>query len=244
MKLNRRNHYRVLHVQPEAPFEVIRASYRTLMGTLKMHPDLGGDHATAALINAAWDVLSDPARRAAYDRSLRLAAMRASAGSPAGKAPAGPQAFQTRPAPRAGDGAGLACPFCGLGLQGAMAAQIRCRQCQSPLGLAPQPVPTARELLGRRKATRYDKVQPLTVYPAWQGGPVPARLRDLSLTGARFDLACSVQPGQVLRLINQDFEALVQVVSVRRQGEQWLVGSRLASAFFPKKKGVFVSEHA
>ena len=41
---NRRNLYRILHVQPEAPLEIIKASYRSLMTKLKLHPDLGGDH--------------------------------------------------------------------------------------------------------------------------------------------------------------------------------------------------------
>ncbi len=35
---NRRDYYRVLHVQPDAPIEVIEAGYRTLMRTLKRHP--------------------------------------------------------------------------------------------------------------------------------------------------------------------------------------------------------------
>ena len=35
---NRRDYYRVLHVQPDAPIEVIKAGYRTLMRTLKRHP--------------------------------------------------------------------------------------------------------------------------------------------------------------------------------------------------------------
>ena len=67
---NRRNHYRVLQVQPDAPFEVIRANYRALVQKLKLHPDLGGDHWTAAHINAAYHVLSNPVLRAAYDREL------------------------------------------------------------------------------------------------------------------------------------------------------------------------------
>lgn len=67
---NRRNHYRILHVQPDAPYEVIRANYRTLMQKLKLHPDLGGDHWTAVQVNTAYAVLSDPARRKAYDRNL------------------------------------------------------------------------------------------------------------------------------------------------------------------------------
>ena len=40
---NRRNYYRILHVQPDAPTEIIKSSYRTLMQKLRMHPDLGGD---------------------------------------------------------------------------------------------------------------------------------------------------------------------------------------------------------
>src|SRR5271167_2302044 len=64
---NRRNYYRILQVQPDAPAEVIRSSYRTLMQRLKMHPDLGGDHTRAALINEAYSTLADPGRRSAYD---------------------------------------------------------------------------------------------------------------------------------------------------------------------------------
>ena len=68
---NRRNYYRMLHVQPDAPLAVIKASYRALMMKMRLHPDLGGDHETAALINAAFAVLSDPMGRQQYDQSLR-----------------------------------------------------------------------------------------------------------------------------------------------------------------------------
>src|SRR5690242_2559490 len=67
---NRRNYYRILHVQPDAPVEIIRTSYRTMMQRLKMHPDLGGDVEIAALINEAFATLSDPAKRAAYAKQL------------------------------------------------------------------------------------------------------------------------------------------------------------------------------
>lgn len=68
------NYYRVLHVQPDAPDLVIKASYRTLMQRLHMHPDLGGDHAHAALINEAFRTLGDPVRRARYDKLLQAEA--------------------------------------------------------------------------------------------------------------------------------------------------------------------------
>ena len=91
---NRRNYYRVLHVQPEAPVEVIKASYRTLMTQLKVHPDLGGSHAQAAMINEAWAVLGDAERRAAYDRLLR----RRGPPPPRAAGPGGPAAGKTGPA--------------------------------------------------------------------------------------------------------------------------------------------------
>ena len=62
---NRRNYYRILHVQPDAPVEIIKASYKTLMQKLGQHPDLGGGHENAALINEAYAVVTDPVRREA-----------------------------------------------------------------------------------------------------------------------------------------------------------------------------------
>ena len=67
---NKRNYYRILHVQPDAPEEVIKASYRTLMQKLRQHPDLGGEHWNASIINEAYRVLTNKQSRAAYDKSL------------------------------------------------------------------------------------------------------------------------------------------------------------------------------
>ena len=53
MSRERRNLYRILHVQPEAPPEVIKAAWRALMSTLRAHPDLGGDPELAAQIGRA-----------------------------------------------------------------------------------------------------------------------------------------------------------------------------------------------
>ena len=72
---NRRNYYRILHVQFDAPPAVIKASYRTIMQKLRAHPDLGGDEWNASLINEARNVLLDPALRADYDLQLRKAGL-------------------------------------------------------------------------------------------------------------------------------------------------------------------------
>src|SRR5438067_9940076 len=60
--------YRTLHVEPQADPEAIRAAYRRLARLY--HPDLNADPSAAArmrAVNAAYAVLSDPRRRAAYD---------------------------------------------------------------------------------------------------------------------------------------------------------------------------------
>ena len=51
--------------------EIIRASYRTLMRELKNHPDLGGSTSEASILNEAYETLSDPKLRAAYDKKIR-----------------------------------------------------------------------------------------------------------------------------------------------------------------------------
>jgi hypothetical protein len=61
-------HYEVLGVAMGASTDEIRTAYRTAARTL--HPDAGGSPAAMRTLNAAWHVLGDPARRAAYDRSL------------------------------------------------------------------------------------------------------------------------------------------------------------------------------
>ncbi len=68
---NRRNFYRVLHVQPDAANKVIQQSYRSLMQKMRLHPDLGGDNHHAAIINQAYATLRNPKVRAAYDTKLR-----------------------------------------------------------------------------------------------------------------------------------------------------------------------------
>lgn len=81
--------YKVLQVDPEAEDEVIQAAYRRL--ARKYHPDLtGGAEAAArmAAINAAWELIGEPAARAAYDRTR--ATVGSGAGHPAStEAPAG-----------------------------------------------------------------------------------------------------------------------------------------------------------
>jgi DnaJ domain len=65
-------HYERLGVKPSASLEDIRRAYRNLARA--HHPDAtgAGSGVDMAAMNEAWRVLSDPARRAVYDASLRV----------------------------------------------------------------------------------------------------------------------------------------------------------------------------
>lgn len=62
--------YRTLQVDPGADGDVIRAAYRVLAA--RHHPDVGGSAELMAALNDAWSILSDPGKRAEYDRQRRL----------------------------------------------------------------------------------------------------------------------------------------------------------------------------
>ena len=106
--------YKVLQVDPEAEDEVIAAAYRRL--ARKYHPDTAtGVEAGGRMeaINAAWEVLGDPKRRAAHDRqrALQAAVLRSGAGTSADGAASrstasAPPAAGASPAPGTGRGTG------------------------------------------------------------------------------------------------------------------------------------------
>lgn len=57
--------YELLGCPPDADQEQINFAYR--LAAKKYHPDAGGDADTMAAINAAYEILKDPDRRAHYD---------------------------------------------------------------------------------------------------------------------------------------------------------------------------------
>ena len=93
--------YKILQVDSEAEDEVIQAAYRRL--AQKYHPDrAAGAEAMERMvsINAAWELIGEPERRAAYDRSVRYRAPSASGGraaTPGDATPHRPTGSRTQP---------------------------------------------------------------------------------------------------------------------------------------------------
>ncbi len=72
MVMARPDPYKLLQVDPEADVEIIQVAYRKL--AQRYHPDVAHGPDAARLmaeLNAARDLLVDPAARAAHDRSQR-----------------------------------------------------------------------------------------------------------------------------------------------------------------------------
>ncbi|WP_414691758.1 J domain-containing protein [Noviherbaspirillum sp.] len=80
---NVHTHYDNLKVARDAPPEVIRAAYKTLCQ--KYHPDRHGDSTEAIrviqIINTAYAVLSDPAKRREHDEWIARSEAQAATGS-------------------------------------------------------------------------------------------------------------------------------------------------------------------
>ena len=242
---NRRNYYRILHVQPDAPTEVIKSSYRTLMQRLKMHPDLGGDHAEAALINEAYAVLTDPDKRAAYDRDLPQP-QRASAAetTPEPEPEPTPEADPgtARRQRAAGSGGPHHCPFCHEGHKHKVIRNQLCRECGSPLLRIRNPRKDAAWL---RAVERMPAEMPMRYWTAWpQAQPREGRVVDLSLTGLRFIAPEALAKDHFIKLHSDLIQAIARVVHCRTAEGGWQIGAEFVTLQFARTRGAFVSDQA
>ncbi len=227
------NYYELLHVSRQAPVEIIKASYRTLMQRLKHHPDLGGDVALAALINEAYAVLTDPARRAAYDMQLDAAAASA-------------QPAQPTRAPMHDWEPGEGCAFCKAPPDAAklIGEDDACSVCDSPLFAAEKQHFGG---VGQRAVERISKRQAIRFYTQW---PQPSAYRgdteDISLNGMRFSTTHELKAGQRIKIVSNVVEAVAQVSHCSEQRRGWRIKSVAGVSFvtlrFVRSVGGFVSD--
>lgn len=242
---NRRNYYRILHVQRDAPVEIIKTSYRTMMQRLKMHPDLGGDHWTATVINEAYATLCDPNKRAAYDRQLHVSAQSVSAQnrqangghqeSPAEE----PEHAASQSNPAAGH-----CSFCNTphGLHH-IDNDSECARCESPLATADY---DGCDEHTRRAVARMPKSFPLSFVSQW---PARRLLRgcalDLSTRGMRFQCDDYLPAGTLISLDSDVVSAVARVRSCNTAAAgvaaEYEIGIQFVTLRFCRTQGGFVS---
>ncbi len=242
---NRRNYYKRMHVQPDAPAEIIRSSYRTLMLKLGQHPDLGGEDWNAALINEAYETLSDPVRRARYDRELLdFHNVRA----------------EEEPEPDSGPHRGMQnrsvgypvyhpiirayCVFCHTPLHKNIPLEVDmdCFYCRSPLN--PGGEIGAGGEQGRAVQRRFVR-GPLSFYTDWPQQGRQGEIRDLSPLGLKIGTEVMFHEGQVLKLESDLLSATARVVhsyKVHRGGIRvYLSGLKFLTLRLKHLNGNFIS---
>ncbi len=251
------DYYAILHVDPAAPAEVIRASYRTLMQRLRAHPDLGGDHEAAAMLNAAYAVLKDAARRAEYD------VLRAGAGATApGSDRAAPreaggtkQHNDTTSRPRQHSHSGTwkqhsgaieridVCPFCGTAASvtatGSDLAET-CRSCTAPLTILRAVAEDGPQT--QRSVYRIAKAQTVRVYidPHDRNG-IEADLHDVSLSGMRFSCTYELTKDDIVRVDCEFCAAVARVAHVSSSASGMQYGAEFLTARFKRQRGSLLS---
>lgn len=244
------NYYIILRVQPNASVDTIKASFRKLMVTMKMHPDLGGDHDVAAQINEAYAVLKDHSRRVKYDRLYLLQRLEAAqaaaherekrAAQGAGARPAAGSTKRPSSSPQTRDGKAGQCPYCNTALPKLIESDTRCERCHSPLSAPPHLSSFGKELFGRRATPRIVKSHFATVHPTEQAQSMTVKMRDLSLAGISFYSEINLDIEQVFKFRDASLEAIAVVVSRGKRGQWYSIHARLLTVAF-HQPGVFVS---
>lgn len=236
---DRQDYYRILHVAADAPEEIIKSSYRTLMQRMRQHPDLGGDHEKAALINEAYATLTDPVKRAEYDHRR---------GS--GRHATRPEAQSRRTPMRSADFGETTririghCLFCETPHEHGVEVpkHALCSSCGSPLCQAePHNVGEA----GVRALNRLQKHQTIAFFTDWpQDRPHSGQSRDISLDGMQFVATEPLSVNQMIKIDCPTCRCVARVAHVQQSGAEWIVGVQFMTLRFEQTQGSFVSARA
>lgn len=253
-RTNQRNYYRLLHVQFDAPVEVIQASYRAIMQKLKQHPDLGGDEANASLLNAAYSVLINPEKRAKYDKkylqknpSSRGRGFNSRQSSQKSSVFKKTSTSKSNGAAKYGSMAPVHCPFCGAsisdhGLHGARI--IACRVCDSPLTPVKKSGHTGSCKRALKRTSVKGLVHFLTRWPQFK--EKVGEIQNLSPMGLKFTYCHEIPLSSFIKVDSRGLKAVARVVSCLPSAEKQVTGFCIGVEFitlsYRAAQGVFVSE--
>lgn len=239
---NRRNYYRILHVQSDAPIAVIKASYRALMQKLKLHPDLGGDDWNAIVLNEAYATLSNDGKRKAYDAQLQTNPKkqinRPNSTGEQVKQTITPVLRIARNEPQ--------CPFCGTDTPDNTHPHTTndCVNCNSPLKSSTdhfQSINSAGRALERQLQNA-----PIMYFTEANKPAQFGILRDLSPLGLQFELSEPLNNEQVIKLVCDALTAIVRVKNCRQHvaDGHYVVGVEFLTSRFNNRRGTFFYEAA
>ena len=243
---NRRNYYRILHVQADAPLAVIKSSYKTIMHKLRAHPDLGGDTANAAIINEAYKILSDPEKRARYDRENKPLYKKgghekAQADQTATNSQKKGQDQQFKHKKNQ-----FACPYCGSVniIKCGSTQKMKCFKCKSVLlstNLNDQPAAYQRSI------ERISKEGKIMVFSQDRQKVIYGLINDLSPEGMRFITDIQLEKKHIVKIESEIINAVAKVTScdissLSTNKKAYSIGVNFITVDFSSMHGTFISE--
>ncbi len=228
------------------------------MQRLKQHPDLGGDHWDASLINEAYRVLTDPESRKQYDAERELI-QRSSPDKPTpSTSDKNPDTDEQTPdvaakKPDSSSSPGTASPdsdticlFCETPQRhGALTdPDAVCPTCASPLNPASE---QQFETTGQRTVNRMAKDLKITFYSHWlQPTASIGNTLDISPNGMRFVSDHRLDEGSLVRIASQSIDAVAQVKRCDHdaQAHSWIIGVAFKTLRLARSQGAFFSAEA
>jgi curved DNA-binding protein CbpA len=262
---NKRNYYRILHIQPDSSAAIIKTIYETLIKR---------KNAPVELLNEAYQVLGNPSKRKNYDRLLHQFS-HSNTLNPHGKKigrslksnnskeskdsikqkPQGSSITNfTNPKQRSSGQKRSKrfvgykplirqyCVFC-------KTPQVHspceyspslCKYCQSPLS----PPPVNLSMQPRRSLDRIEQSGLIRYYSSWPGKQYSAALSDLSPTGMCMIMSQNLEHGQIIKIDAEDFMAVGEITFIQSKSTQSTVGIHFLTVQFNNQKGCFISEPA
>lgn len=249
-RINKRNYYRILNIQPDAAAAIIKTSYQTLLNKSKI---------PKVLLREAYNILGVPEKRAAYDRlraeythvvSVKRTKSEVVVNQIARKSENPPPVKTTSLSKKIVNHQAIndqRCAFCHTPFfeDTSQYDSALCVRCDSPL----HPPPESLRSQPRRVVSRMEQDGTISFYKDWPGQEYTATLDDLSPTGMRMIEFCSVDKfsalilnkGQIIKITSQSFKAVGEVTYHHRKPEKIIYGIRFLTIVFHNQKGQFLN---
>lgn len=248
---NRRNYYRILHIQPDAPLAIVSASYKILVKKKIAQMDLTRE---------AFSVLSAPHKRKHYDQLLRAdkhvnssilnSIDRNKKQTKYDRTYLKLKNKDTKYSPSYSSADKKRSPYQALIYKYCMFCKTpqsqspiqyvdnHCIECSSPMHSA------EKFSLSRRFFSRSDLTATFSFYTYWPSNEIVATLSDLSPVGLRFNTRQGLNKKQIIKINADQFQAIGQVKHSKIMGSVFIIGVEFLTIQFNNQKGTFMSASA
>jgi len=251
---NRRNYYRILHIQSDAELEIIQASYKVLSKQLTGKK--------LQLLIEAFAVVGDQIRRLQYDALLKLYSHTASVEKLKCAAQLEKQSDESKAMIVSTTGHGNKrnikqeialneayksliehyCQFCKTPYvdESFMDQNHSCTECSSPLSSPADSFASS----PRRSLPRMQQSEKANIYAYWPENPTQVLLEDLSPTGLNFSMQAPLDIHQIIKVDAHHFKAIAQVAYCRYNKSTYSIGASFLTIEFLRATGSFLSTSA